>query len=74
VQKNKPEHYNNLDKVYSKIWQLLKEGLLNRSSSFHIPVFAVGQNNDFDGRIVVLRGVDQEEKKYGFIAILGQNK
>ena len=74
MQKIKPEYYNDLDKVYFKIWQLLKEGLLNRSSSFHIPVFTVGQNNDFDGRIVVLRGVDQEEKKIWFHSDIRSNK
>ena len=62
MQKLKPDYYNNLDKVYSKIWNLLKLGLKNRDAPFHIPVFICGSSNKFDGRIVVLRGVDESEK------------
>ena len=61
--KNKPDYYNNLDKIYSKIWNLLNIGLLNRNLPFHIPVFICGINNKSDGRIVVLRGVDEKQKK-----------
>ena len=57
MQKNKPDYYNDLDKVYLKIWQLLKIGLQNRDLPFHIPVFICGDKTKFDGRIVVLRGV-----------------
>ena len=70
MQNNKPDYYDNLDKVYLKIWKLLKEGLLNRDAPFHIPVFICGSKNKIDGRIVVMRGIDENEKKYGFIAIL----
>ena len=74
MQKYKPEYYNDLDKAYSKIWNLLNSGLQNRDAPFHIPVFICGNNNKSDGRIVVLRGIDEKEKKYGFIAILDQTK
>ena len=63
MQKNKPDYYNDLDKVYLKIWELLKIGLQNRDAPFHIPVFICGDGNKSDGRIVVLRGVDKKEKK-----------
>ena len=43
--KNKPDYYNDLDKVYSKIWNLLKVGLQNRDASFHIPVFICSNKN-----------------------------
>jgi len=66
VQKNKPDYYNNLDKVYSKIWKLLNFGLQNRDAPFHIPIFICGDENKFDGRIVVMRGVDQKENKIWF--------
>ena len=66
MQTNKPDYYNNLDKVYLKIWSLLDSGLKDRDSSFHIPVFICGNKNEFDGRIVVLRGVNQKEKKIWF--------
>ena len=66
MQNNKPEYYNNLDKVYLKIWDLLKVGLENRDLPFHIPVFICGNKNKSDGRIIVLRGVDEKEKKIWF--------
>ena len=65
--KNKPEYYNDLDKIYLKIWDLLKIGLENRDLPFHIPVFICGNKDKSDGRIVVLRGVNEKEKKFGFI-------
>ena len=38
VQINKPDYYNDLNKVYIKIWDLLKIGLQNRDLPFHIPI------------------------------------
>ena len=66
MQKNKPDYYSDLDKVYLKIWDLLKKGLKNRDAPFHIPVFISGDKEKFDGRIVVLRGVNEREKKIWF--------
>ena len=63
MQINKPEYYNDLDKIYLKIWDLLDKGLAYRDAPFHIPVFICGDQNKFDGRIVVLRGIDKKEKK-----------
>ena len=74
MQKNKPDHYNDLDKVYSKIWNLLNSGLENRDTPFHIPVFISGNKDKSDGRIVVLRGVDKKEKKIWFHADIRSNK
>ncbi len=74
MQTNKPDYYNNLDKVYLKIWSLLDSGLKDRDSSFHIPVFICGNKNEFDGRIVVLRGVNQKEKKIWFHSDIRSNK
>ena len=74
MQKNKPDYYNNLDKVYLKIWDLLKIGLKNRDLPFHIPVFICGNKIKSDGRIVVLRGVDEEEKKIWFHSDIRSNK
>ena len=72
--KNKPDYYNNLDKVYSKIWKLLDTGLQNRDAPFHIPVFICGNKNKSDGRIIVLRGVDKERKKIWFHSDIRSNK
>jgi len=74
VQINKPEYYNDLDKVYLKIWDLLDKGLANRNDSFHIPVFMCGEQNKLDGRIVVLRGLDKIEKKIWFHTDIRSNK
>ena len=72
--KNKPEYYNDLDKIYLKIWDLLKIGLENRDLPFHIPVFICGNKDKSDGRIVVLRGVDEKEKKIWFHSDIRSNK
>ena len=66
MQNNKPDYYNDLDKVYLKIWNLLDLGLKDRNSPFHIPVFICGNEKKFDGRIVVLRGVNEKESKLWF--------
>ena len=72
--KNKPDYYNNLDAIYSKIWNLLNLGLQNRNATFHIPVFISGNQNKFDGRIIVLRGVSEKENKIWFHSDIRSNK
>ena len=74
MQTNKPNYYNNLDNVYLKIWDLLNKGLKDRNASFHIPVLICGDKNKFDGRIVVLRGVNEKEKKIWFHSDIRSNK
>ena len=74
MQINKPDYYNDLDKIYLKIWDLLENGLKNRNAPFHIPVFIIGHQNKFAGRIVVLRGVDKKEKKIWFNSDIRSNK
>ena len=74
MQTNKPDYYNNLDKTYLKIWSILNFGLLNRDAAFHIPVFICGKNNKSDGRIVVLRGINENEKKIWFHSDIRSNK
>ena len=66
MQLHKSEYYNNLDKTYLKIWNLLEMGLAKRDSSFHLPVFINGSQNIIDGRIVVLRGISEIERKIWF--------
>ena len=66
MQKNKPDYYNDLDRVYLKIWELLNLGLKNRNLPFHIPTFICGNNKIFDGRIVVLRGINEKRKVLWF--------
>ena len=74
MSKEKPDYYNNLDKIYSKIWDLLNLGLKNRNAPFHIPVFINGNQNKFEGRIIVLRGIDEKEKKIWFHSDIRSNK
>jgi len=74
VEKNKPDYYNDLNKVYLKIWDLLDKGLKNRNTPFHIPVFISSDKDKVDGRIVVLRGVDEKEKKIWFHSDIRSNK
>ena len=69
-----PDYYNNLDKIYLKIWKLLNYGLQNRDAPFHIPIFICGNKNKPDGRIVVLRGVNEKEKKIWFHSDIRSNK
>ena len=66
MQLHKSEYYNNLDKTYLKIWNLLEMGLAKRDASFHLPVFINGSQNIIDGRIVVLRGISEKERKIWF--------
>ncbi len=72
--KNKPDYYNNIDKVYSKIWNLLDFGLKDRNAPFHIPVFICNSKKKSDGRIVVLRGINKDEKKIWFHSDIRSNK
>ena len=74
MQNTKPDYYNDLDKVYLKIWNLLDLGLKNRDAPFHIPVFICGNENSFDGRIVVLRGINDKEKKLWYHSDIRSNK
>ena len=74
MQKNKPDYYNDLDKIYFKIWNLLKIGLQDRNAPFHIPVFICCNKNKSDGRIVVLRGISENEKKIWFHSDIRSNK
>ena len=71
---NKPDYYNNLDKVYLKIWNLLILGLKKRDAPFHLPIFICGKNNKFDGRIVVMRGANKDERKIWFHSDIRSNK
>ena len=74
MQKELPDFYNYLDKVYLKIWDLLSSGLLDRDSDYHLPVFICGEGKVFDGRTVVLRGFDEKNKILRFHADIRSKK
>ncbi len=51
-------YYENPKEIKKKIWDLLFDAVKNRSSEFRTPVFICGNEKDLDGRVVVLRKVD----------------
>ena len=54
-----PSFYEDFIGIKTKIWSMLDNAIKDRSSQFRIPVFICGSQDDFDGRIVVLRKSDQ---------------
>ena len=50
-----PAYYENLEEIQKKLWSMLDDAVINRSSPFRIPVFICADQKDIDGRIVVLR-------------------
>jgi pyridoxamine 5'-phosphate oxidase len=69
-----PTYYENFAEIEKKIWSLLDDAIINRASPFRIPVFICGNQNDFDGRIVVLRKSDQSNKLLQFHSDIRSNK
>jgi len=69
-----PAYYENFSEIEKKIWSLLDDAITNRTSPFRIPVFICGSQNDFDGRIVVLRKSDQSNKLLQFHSDIRSDK
>ena len=69
-----PAYYENFAEIEKKIWSLLDDAVTNRASPFRIPVFICGSQNDFDGRIIVLRKSDQSNKLLQFHSDIRSNK
>ena len=61
-----PAYYENFSEIEKKIWSLMDDAVTNRKSPFRIPVFICGSQDDFDGRIVVLRKSDKSNKLLQF--------
>ena len=57
-------YYEDFNEIEKKIWDLLTNAVTDRSSEFRTPVFICGNDNDLDGRVVVLRKAD---KKNSFV-------
>ena len=53
-------YYENSKEIEKKIWDLLTRAVKDRSSEFRTPVFICGNDNDLDGRVVVLRKANQQ--------------
>ena len=69
-----PAYYENFKEIKKKIWSMLNDAVTNRSSSFRIPVFICGNQNEFDGRIVVLRKSDQSNNLLQFHSDIRSDK
>ena len=54
-----PAYYEDFTEIKNKIWSMLTNAIKDRGSPFRIPVFICGNQDNFDGRIVVLRKSDQ---------------
>ena len=67
-------YYENFQEIEKKIWSMLVDGVSNRNSSFRVPVFICGDQNDFDGRIVVLRKSDQSNRLLQFHSDIRSDK
>ena len=61
-----PAYYENFNEIMKKIWLMLNDAVTNRSSPFRIPVFICANQNEVDGRIVVLRKSDRESNLLQF--------
>ena len=69
-----PAYYEDFSEIKKKIWSMLDDAVTNRSSQFRIPTFICGHNNDIDGRIVVLRKVDQQNNLVQFHSDIRSDK
>ena len=61
-----PAYYDDLDQINFKIWQMITDGVVNRHSSFHIPVMINSSENNNNGRIVVLRNANSDQHTIRF--------
>ena len=69
-----PAYYENLEEIQKKLWSMLGDAVVNRNSPFRIPVFICADQNDIDGRIVVLRKSDQNNNLLQFHTDLRSQK
>ena len=69
-----PAYYEDFSEIKNKIWSMLDNAIKDRSSPFRIPVFICGNQNDFDGRIVVLRKSDQSNNLIQYHSDIRSNK
>ena len=67
-------YYENFYEIEKKIWLMLNDAVTNRNSPFRIPVFICGEKSDFDGRIVVLRKADKNNKIVQFHSDIRSDK
>ena len=69
-----PAYYEDFKEIKDKIWSMLDNAIKDRGSPFRIPVFICGGQDDFDGRIVVLRKSDRENNIIQYHSDIRSNK
>jgi len=69
-----PSFYEDFSEIKTKIWSMLDNAIKDRNSQFRIPVFICGSQDDFDGRIVVLRKSDQSNDLIQYHSDIRSNK
>ena len=67
-------YYENFQEIEKKIWLMLSDAVTNRNSPFRVPVFICGEQSDFDGRIVVIRKADKDNKIVQFHSDIRSDK
>ncbi len=67
-------YYEDFDEIEKKIWNILSRAVNDRNSEFRTPVFICGNNNELDGRVVVLRKVDQKNNYLQFHSDIRSSK
>ena len=63
-------YYEDFAEIKKKIWSMLDNAVKDRGSPFRIPVFICGNQNDLDGRIVVLRKSDQSNSLLQYLSLI----
>ena len=71
---NQVNYYENPFEIENKLWSLLFEAVKNRESEFRTPVFICGNKNDLDGRVIVLRKADKENRFLQFHSDIRSSK
>ena len=71
---NQVNYYENPLEIENKLWSLLFEAVKNRESEFRTPVFICGNKNDLDGRVIVLRKADKENRFVQFHSDIRSSK
>ena len=61
-----PAYYENLEEIQNKYWSMLNDAVTNRASPFRIPVFICANQEEVDGRIIVLRKSDRKNNLLQF--------
>ena len=69
-----PAYYEDFEEIKNKIWSMLDNAIKDRGSQFRIPVFICGDQDDFDGRIVVLRKSDESNNLVQYHSDIRSNK